>query len=181
MRILFLTALLAVLSLPLAARDVSFQRLESDLGDELGFWVFRAETEIDGDEVFVVLETVTEPDGETHRFVNWWVSRGPKPRFSVTLVDASMFAPGSTHFLLRHGGNRRTIEHAILRESGRSPDGLYLKFGDRLSNRPGTHFDWKATVLTRAEFQRQHPERKLPELPRGSTSGGVFVLREDRP
>lgn len=182
MRILLLAACLAAFVHPLVARDVSFQRIEADLGQELGFFVYRAETEIDDDEVFVVSETTTDANGEQRRFVHWWVSnRGPKARYSVTLVDSGMFVPGSMHYVLRHGGNRRTIESAIVQESGLSPDGLYLQFGDRMSNRPLVKFDWKPKVLSRDEFHRQYPERNLPGLQRGSTSAGSFIVRDGNP
>lgn len=181
MRILLLAAWLAAFAHPLVARDVTFQRIEADLGQELGFFVYRAETEIADDEVFVVSETTTDANGEQRRFVQWWVSnRGPKARYSVTLVDSGMFVPGSMHYLLRHGGNRRTIDDASLLESGLSSGGLYLKFGVRQTNRPLVEFDWKAKLLSRDEFHRQYPERKLPELKRGSTSAGSFIVRDGK-
>ncbi len=181
MRILLLAACLAAFAHPLVARDVSFQRFHPDLGEELGFSVYRAETEIDADEVFLVIETTTEAEGEPRRYISWWVSRGPKPRYSVTLVDSGMFVLGSTHYLLRHGSNRRTIENASVQESGLSPETLFIKFGDRLSNRHRVAFEWKAKVISRNEFHRHYPQVKLPDIPFGSMSAGAFVLRAGEP
>jgi len=177
MKYLIASLLLTLLCPVAGAKPLKANLVEADLGDALGFRIFRFEAELAADEVLVIRE-VSDDHGKVYES-EWAVvgSLGPA-RYQIVLVDSGAFHPSLRNsYTVRSPGSAGVFENKWLKEWGHGADGsVAISFSEIDSNEPTRKLTWSGTVENYSDVVKRWPD--LPKPRAGmSTSSRRFLTK----
>jgi hypothetical protein len=164
------------------AQDLKPLRIESDLGDALGFQVYRFETQLANDEVLVIREHFQDRDKILDSEFGI-VGSGSKANYQITLVDSGMFHPSLRgSYMLRYPTSDGVVEKVRLAGSGTGPNSVEFRFvevSDPTSNRTLYKYQWTSKIEKYKEVVKRWPD--LPAPTKSGTSGSRHAVGKTAP
>ncbi len=155
------------------AGEVKLRQVEPDLGDALGFGIYRFEANLNADEWLVVEEHDGFPEERESVFL--YVSR--MPSYRVTLVDSGMLHPSLRGtIMLRYANHDGYLNDVRLARTEIDVASLLFAFAPPLGNETIKQQRWVAYVVDAAEFAEKWPSVTTPKLKDGSASRYIWKM-----
>lgn len=155
--ILRLIAVTAVLLNGLAAKEPKFERVEAELGDDLGFHIFKVATPLAADELLVIRETSTE-NGSVSVYDAYVIAQGRDAEYRVVMVDSSAFVPKVRSVMLRYMNQRTFYEDVMPSQQEYGTPHLKLEFTDTKTLQKVRTMEWTAKIEKITDYVQRHPE-----------------------